>query len=140
MAAEHEAEGADAAQAQPEPASEAKEETKVPAKAEDMAPAKKDEGKVPKESSVAQSSIRVHVDVLEDLMTLVSELVLTRNQLLQMVRGRDNDEFTTPLQRLSHITSDLQEGVMKTRMEPIGNAWAKLPRTVRLSPQGVGKP
>ena len=117
MAAERETEGADAAP--------------VPAPAKEKAVAKKTEGKVPKESSVAQSSIRVHVDVLEDLMTLVSELVLTRNQLLQMVRGRDNDEFTTPLQRLSHITSDLQEGVMKTRMQPIGNAWAKLPRIVR---------
>ncbi len=84
-----------------------------------------------KESSVAASSIRVHVDVLEDLMTLVSELVLTRNQLLQMIRGHDDSEFTVPLQRLSHITSDLQEGVMKTRMQPIGNAWAKLPRIVR---------
>ncbi|MBT4890732.1 MAG: response regulator [Rhodospirillales bacterium] len=84
-----------------------------------------------KESAVAASSIRVHVDVLEDLMTLVSELVLTRNQLLQMVRGHDDSEFTVPLQRLSHITSDLQEGVMKTRMQPIGNAWAKLPRIVR---------
>ena len=106
------------------------EEAKVPAKAEKKpAPPKKDDGK--KEPSVAQSSIRVHVDVLEDLMTLVSELVLTRNQLLQMVRGLDDSEFTVPLQRLSHITSDLQEGVMKTRMQPIGNAWAKLPRIVR---------
>lgn len=106
------------------------EEAKVPAKAEKKpAPPKKDDGK--KEPSVAQSSIRVHVDVLEDLMTLVSELVLTRNQLMQMVRGLDDSEFTVPLQRLSHITSDLQEGVMKTRMQPIGNAWAKLPRIVR---------
>ncbi|NQW01390.1 MAG: chemotaxis protein CheW [Rhodospirillales bacterium] len=97
----------------------------------DAAAAKKVEKSPTKESSVAQSSIRVHVDVLEDLMTLVSELVLTRNQLLQMVRGMDDSEFTVPLQRLSHITSDLQEGVMKTRMQPIGNAWAKLPRIVR---------
>ena len=82
-------------------------------------------------AGVAASSIRVNVDVLEDLMTLVSELVLTRNQLLQMVRGLDDSEFTVPLQRLSHITTDLQEGVMKTRMQPIGNAWAKLPRIVR---------
>ena len=89
------------------------------------------EVKVPRESQVAASSIRVTVDVLEDLMTLVSELVLTRNALLQMVRGHDDSEFTVPLQRLSHITSDLQEGVMKTRMQPIGNAWAKLPRIVR---------
>lgn len=90
-----------------------------------------DDGKAPKESAAAQASIRVNVDVLEGLMTLVSELVLTRNQLLQMVRGLDESEFTGPLQRLSHITTDLQEGVMKTRMQPIGNAWAKLPRIVR---------
>ena len=84
-----------------------------------------------KESAVASQTIRVNVELLENLMTLVSELVLTRNQLLQMVRGRDDSEFTAPLQRLSHITTDLQEGVMKTRMQPIGNAWAKLPRIVR---------
>jgi len=84
-----------------------------------------------KESAVASQTIRVNVELLENLMTLVSELVLTRNQLLQMVRGRDDSEFTGPLQRLSHITTDLQEGVMKTRMQPIGNAWAKLPRIVR---------
>ena len=76
-------------------------------------------------------TIRVTVDVLEDLMTLVSELVLTRNQLLQLARSQENSGFTAPLQRLSHITSDLQEGVMKTRMQPIGNAWNKLPRLVR---------
>ena len=64
-------------------------------------------------------------------MTLVSELVLTRNQLLQLARTEQDSGFTAPLQRLSHITSDLQEGVMKTRMQPIGNAWAKLPRLVR---------
>jgi two-component system chemotaxis sensor kinase CheA len=76
-------------------------------------------------------TIRVSVDVLEDLMTLVSELVLTRNQLLQLVRARNDAGLTVPLQRLSHITSELQEGVMKTRMQPIGNAWQKLPRIVR---------
>ncbi|MBE1236740.1 chemotaxis protein CheW [Phaeovibrio sulfidiphilus] len=84
-----------------------------------------------KETSVAAQSIRVSVDLLENLMTLVSELVLTRNQLLQMVRGADDSVFYGPLQRLSHITTDIQEGVMKTRMQPIGNAWAKLPRIVR---------
>ena len=81
--------------------------------------------------SVASQSIRVSVGLLENLMTLVSELVLTRNQLMQMIRGQDDSEFKVPLQRLSLITSDLQEGVMKTRMQPIGNAWSKLPRIVR---------
>ena len=80
---------------------------------------------------MAAQSIRVNVDLLENLMTLVSEMVLTRNQLMQMVRGQDDSEFHSPLQRLSLITTDLQEGVMKTRMQPIGNAWAKLPRIVR---------
>jgi two-component system chemotaxis sensor kinase CheA len=80
---------------------------------------------------VATQTIRVTVDVLEDLMTLVSELVLTRNQLLQLARVQENSSFSVPLQRLSHITSELQEGVMKTRMQPIGNAWNKLPRLVR---------
>ena len=83
------------------------------------------------EPVTANQTIRVTVDVLEDLMTLVSELVLTRNQLLQLARTQENTGFTVPLQRLSHITSDLQEGVMKTRMQPIGNAWNKLPRLVR---------
>ncbi len=64
-------------------------------------------------------------------MTMVSELVLTRNQLLQMVRAQTDSAFKVPLQRLSHVTTELQEGVMKTRMQPIGNAWAKLPRIIR---------
>ncbi len=87
----------------------------------------------------AAQTIRVGVDVLEDLMTLVSELVLTRNQLLQLARTQENSAFTVPLQRLSHITSDLQEGVMKTRMQPIGNAWNKLPRLVRDLAHELGK-
>lgn len=103
----------------------------VKADAKKSAVANPTDDKGAKETSIAASSIRVNVDVLENLMTLVSELVLTRNALLQMVRGMEDHEFTVPLQRLSHITSDLQEGVMKTRMQPIGNAWAKLPRIVR---------
>ncbi len=83
------------------------------------------------EPAVAGQTIRVGVDVLEHLMTLVSELVLTRNQLLQLARSQENAALAVPLQRLSHITSDLQEGVMKTRMQPISNAWNKLPRLVR---------
>ncbi|MGE3932313.1 MAG: chemotaxis protein CheW [Rhodospirillaceae bacterium] len=92
-----------------------------------------------KESGVAQASIRVSVDLLENLMTMVSELVLTRNQLLQMVRKYEDSEFKVPLQRLSHVTTDLQEGVMKTRMQPIGNAWAKLPRIIRDLSRELGK-
>ncbi|MCK5040860.1 MAG: chemotaxis protein CheA, partial [Sphingomonadales bacterium] len=84
-------------------------------------------------------SIRVNVDLLEDLMNMVSELVLTRNQLMQMLRQADDSEFAVPLQRLSQCTTELQEGVMKTRMQPIGNAWAKLPRIVRDLSVDLGK-
>src|SRR5579864_1450828 len=84
-------------------------------------------------------SIRVTVDTLEHLMTMVSELVLTRNQLLEIVRRHEDSEFKAPLQRLSNVTAELQEGVMKTRMQPIGNAWQKLPRIVRDLSQELGK-
>ena len=79
----------------------------------------------------ANQTIRVNLSVLENLMQMVGELVLTRNQLLQLARSKNNDDFTTPLQHLSYITSELQEGVMKTRMQPISNAWAKFPRLIR---------
>jgi two-component system, chemotaxis family, sensor kinase CheA len=88
---------------------------------------------------VSTQSIRVGVDTLETLMTMVSELVLTRNQLLEMVRRHENSEFKVPLQRLSNVTAELQEGVMKTRMQPIGNAWQKLPRIVRDLANELGK-
>lgn len=91
------------------------------------------------EKSAPTQSLRVNVDVLEDLMTMVSELVLTRNQLLQISRAQKENDFTGPLQRLNHVVSDLQEGVMKTRMQPIGNAWAKLPRIIRDLSIDLGK-
>ncbi len=94
-------------------------------------PAAKAEGGETKDSAVANQSIRVNVELLENLMTMVSELVLTRNQVLQILRKQKDSEFAAPLQRLNHVTSELQEGVMKTRMQPIGNAWSKLPRLVR---------
>ncbi|MFZ4602934.1 MAG: chemotaxis protein CheW [Caulobacterales bacterium] len=87
----------------------------------------------------ASQTIRVSVDVLEELMNTVSELVLTRNQLLQMVRGLNESEFKAPLQRLSNITADLQDRVMKTRMQPVGAAWRKLPRIVRDICRDTGK-
>src|SRR5438067_1089219 len=89
------------------------------------------EGDDKHDSKIANQSIRVNVDTLESLMTMVSELVLTRNQLLEIARQREDSEFKVPLQRLSNVTAELQEGVMKTRMQPIGNAWQKLPRIVR---------
>jgi two-component system, chemotaxis family, sensor kinase CheA len=91
------------------------------------------------DGKIASKSIRVHVDTLEQLMTMVSELVLTRNQLLEIVRRHEDSEFKGPLQRLSNVTAELQEGVMKTRMQPIGNAWQKLPRIIRDLSTELGK-
>jgi two-component system chemotaxis sensor kinase CheA len=90
-------------------------------------------------SSVAAQTIRVNVAVLEHLMTEVSELVLTRNQLLQTLRANGDSAFATPLQRLSQVTSELQDSVMKTRMQPIGTVWGKLPRLVRDLGHELGK-
>jgi two-component system chemotaxis sensor kinase CheA len=91
------------------------------------------------DSKIASQSIRVNVETLEHLMTMVSELVLSRNQLLEIVRRHEDSEFKVPLQRLSNVTAELQEGVMKTRMQPIGNAWQKLPRVVRDLATELGK-
>lgn len=91
-------------------------------------------------SAAAQSqTLRVNITVLENLMNMVSELVLTRNQLLQILRGVGDSPFAAPLQRLNQVTSELQESVMQTRMQPIGNAWSKLPRLVRDLGQELGK-
>jgi two-component system chemotaxis sensor kinase CheA len=88
---------------------------------------------------LANHSIRVHVETLDHLMNTVSELVLTRNQLLEIVRRNEDSDFKVPLQRLSNVTAELQEGVMKTRMQPISNAWQKLPRIVRDLSADLGK-
>ncbi|UZF94780.1 chemotaxis protein CheW [Bosea sp. NBC_00550] len=85
------------------------------------------------------ATLRVNVDTIEHLMTMVSELVLTRNQLLEVSRQQEDAKLKAPLQRLSLITAELQDGVMKTRMQPIGNAWSKLPRIVRDLSAELGK-
>ena len=108
----------------------------LPAKEEPVAAKKENNKADAKQQSAhgggtAAQTLRVNVDVLENLMTMVSELVLTRNQLLQILRVNNDSDFSAPLQRLNHVVSDLQEGVMKTRMQPIGNAWSKLPRIIR---------
>lgn len=91
------------------------------------------------EPDLANQTIRVSVDVLENLMTMVSELVLIRNQLIQTLRGAPESPFAGPLHRLNQVTSELQEGVMTTRMQPIAGAWAKLPRLVRDLASDLGK-
>ncbi len=141
------AEGRGAAPAVPEPT------PAEPARAEPIDATAQAERSPPEanqaDTSGRSQTIRVGVDMLENLMTLVSELVLTRNQLLQIMRSgqresgaaQDSREtsLATPMQRLSQLTSDLQEGVMKTRMQPIGTAWNTLPRLVRDLAHDLGK-
>jgi two-component system chemotaxis sensor kinase CheA len=77
------------------------------------------------------STIRLDVSLLDHLMNLVGELVLARNQILQCANRTEESSLLAASQRLNLITTELQGGVMKTRMQPIGNIWSKLPRTVR---------
>ncbi len=79
----------------------------------------------------SSNTIRVDVGLLDKVMNLVGELVLARNQVLQFTGKREDSGFLSTAQRLNLITTELQEGVMKTRMQPIGNVWNKLPRVVR---------
>jgi two-component system chemotaxis sensor kinase CheA len=89
--------------------------------------------------SIADSSIRVDVDLLDTLMRLVGELVLTRNQTLRAVMASSDPALARAGQRLNLITSELQESVMKTRMQAIDHLWSKLPRVVRDLSSSVGK-
>ncbi|WP_433210136.1 chemotaxis protein CheW [Dactylosporangium sp. CS-047395] len=89
--------------------------------------------------SVADQSIRVDVDLLDKLMNLVGELVLTRNQLVRAIGTVSDPGMTRTGQRLNLITSELQESVMKTRMQAIDHIWSKLPRVVRDLSSTFGK-
>jgi two-component system chemotaxis sensor kinase CheA len=90
-------------------------------------------------TAVSDSTIRVDVGLLDKLMNLVGELVLARNQILQYTSTQEDSAFVATSQRLNLITTELQENVMKTRMQPIGNLWSKLPRVVRDLANACGK-
>lgn len=101
------------------------------AKADKANENKSNDSKSNAEMSAADSTIRVDVALLDKLMTRVGELVLARNQILQFNSKLNDAALQNAVQRLNLITSELQEGVMKTRMQPIGNVWTKFPRLVR---------
>ncbi len=90
-------------------------------------------------ASASDSTIRVDVGQLDRLMNGMSELVLLRNKIVQYINGIDDCELLGTSQRLNLLTTELQEGVMKTRMQPIGNLWSKFPRIVRDMAVGCGK-
>jgi two-component system chemotaxis sensor kinase CheA len=93
----------------------------------------------PSPAPVADTTLRVNVSLLDRLMNLAGELVLTRNQLSQLASAGDDTAFRLPLQHLNRVTTELQDAVMRTRMQPIGNAWGRLPRLVRDLAQSSGK-
>jgi len=105
----------------------------------ELAESKKPGEDAAKPSAVADANIRVGVGLLDKLMDLVGELVLTRNQILQFNTEREDAALNATSQRLNLITTELQEGVMKTRMQPIGMVWNKLPRVVRDMAVTLGK-
>ncbi len=100
---------------------------------------RKPDEEVLKSSAAENANIRVAVGLLDKLMDLVGELVLTRNQILQFNAEREDAALNATSQRLNLITTELQEGVMKTRMQPIGMVWNKLPRVVRDMAVALGK-
>ena len=98
----------------------------LPPASMELAPAE-----IERSSAVSESAIRVDVGLLDKLMNLVGELVLARNQVLQFTTQKEDSALNATAQRLNLITTELQENVMKTRMQPIGVVWNKLPRLVR---------
>ncbi|MGD9949402.1 MAG: chemotaxis protein CheW [Desulfobulbus sp.] len=86
-----------------------------------------------------ETSIRVSVNLLDQLMNLAGELVLSRNQLLQTISSDAMHEADAVGQRIDMVTSELQEAIMLTRMQPIGNVLGKFPRVVRDLAKKLGK-
>ncbi|HZZ18387.1 MAG TPA: chemotaxis protein CheA [Opitutaceae bacterium] len=118
---------------EPEPAQESAPQATVPSEPGSPEPQQ------PAKASVSESAIRVEVSQLDKLMNLVGELVLARNQIIQNVAQPDTAALVAASQRLNLITTELQGSVMKTRMQPIGNIWAKFPRIVRDVAHELGK-
>ena len=110
----------------------------VAAKAAAKAPAAAPKGPAAANARSSET-IRVAVDAIERMMQLVSELVLTRNQLLELTRHRQDDTVKSPLQRLSSLTTDLQDAVMRARMQPVERLYANLPRLIRELATECGK-
>jgi two-component system chemotaxis sensor kinase CheA len=106
----------------------AKTEISVAATSKPPAEAAQDSGK-PKMAAASDSTLRVDVVLLNRMMNLVGELVLTRNQILQATAANPN--FTLLSRRLDMVTADLRESVMKARMQPVSNVFSKFPRIIR---------
>ncbi|SDN80291.1 two-component system, chemotaxis family, sensor kinase CheA [Desulfonauticus submarinus] len=128
---------------------EAKKEVKKSKPVSKVTPVKKTEKSQPKPKSqpkaashvaaVHAETLRVHVSLLENLMNLAGELVLSRNQLMQAITQGNEHDIQTASQRIDLVTSELQEAIMLTRMQPVGNIFNKFPRVVRDLARELGK-
>ena len=105
------------------------EPSSAPAPKPQMKPA--EEKKEAPKGAEMETSLRVNVSLLDSLMNLAGELVLGRNQLLRAIESHDMRTIQLGGQRLDLITSELQEAIMLTRMQPIGNVFNKFQRVVR---------
>jgi len=98
-----------------------------------------DKPSVPSSSAQQETSLRVHVSLLDSLMTLAGELVLSRNQLIRSASSRRMRSLQLACQKIDLVTSELQEAIMRTRMQPIANIFNKFPRVVRDLARHLGK-
>ena len=126
-----------AAEAEATPAAPAAAPAAAASAAEAPAEAKPAQAKAGR--SAADSSIRVDVELLDVLMREVSELVLVRNQIVRLTDNSQDMNLVQSSQRLSLVATELQEGIMKTRMQPIEHLWSKMPRVVRDLGKQTGK-
>ena len=123
----------------PAPASKPEPAPAVAATAADDDAGRKADPKAPKSVITQPDSLRVHVSLLEDLMNLAGELVLSRNQLMQAISSNAIHQIEVAGQRIDLVTSELQETIMLTRMQTVGNIFNKFPRVVRDLARNLGK-
>ncbi len=127
---------------EPQAAATSEESTQVGASSESETaakPRKRPVGKPGGSASPADASLRVNVAVLDSLMNLAGELVLSRNQLLQSIQTTDPRGLETVAARIDQVTSELQDAIMQTRMQTIGNVFSKFQRVVRDLSKTLGK-
>jgi two-component system, chemotaxis family, sensor kinase CheA len=117
------------------PASAPAESAAAPARKAKAAPPKQEQG----QTAASEGTLRVNVNLLEALMNLAGELVLSRNQLRESMEQDDARALATSVQRINLVTSEIQDAIMQTRMQPIGNVLSKFPRVVRDIAQETGK-
>jgi two-component system chemotaxis sensor kinase CheA len=102
-----------------------------PASLEVLPAARSDEAVEPRQGGTMPENVRVDVALLDNLVDLAGELVLTRNHIVQLAKGREDAVLASAAQRLNFVTAQLQDGIMRMRMQPISNLFSKFPRVVR---------